>query len=280
MFDRNYYCLVAGLKEYSLDADTKGFDPRAIVGEILEEVSARDARCVRLLYGYYDCENLVNFRKGRAAHNPLGNFSREEIEQQTKEPDRLPGRMAVVVRAYASVVDEDADAEDAAVDTDRSFENALFAAYYEECARSKSRFLREWSAFDRTLRNVSAAAVARALGRSAEGVVVGGGETAQQLRRSSSADFGLRGEVAWLDALVAAVNDEENLVEKERKIDLIRWAEADELSTFDYFDINALLAYLVKVNIVARWTRLDEAQGRRMFRRLIADLDGREMINK
>lgn len=24
MFDKNYYCLVAGLREYSLDADTKG----------------------------------------------------------------------------------------------------------------------------------------------------------------------------------------------------------------------------------------------------------------
>ena len=82
MFDKNYYCLVAGLREYSLDADTKGFNARAIIEEILEGVSARDARCVRLLYGYYDCENLVNFRKGRAAHNPLGNLSREEIEEQ------------------------------------------------------------------------------------------------------------------------------------------------------------------------------------------------------
>ena len=92
MFDKNYYCLVAGLREYSLDADTKGFNARAIIEEILEGVSARDARCVRLLYGYYDCENLVNFRKGRAAHNPLGNLSREEIEEQTKNPDRLPAR--------------------------------------------------------------------------------------------------------------------------------------------------------------------------------------------
>ena len=43
MFDKNYYCLVAGLREYSLDADTKGFDARAIIEEILEGVSARDA---------------------------------------------------------------------------------------------------------------------------------------------------------------------------------------------------------------------------------------------
>lgn len=279
MFDRNYYCLVASLKEYSLDADTKGFNARAIIDEILEEVSARDARCVRMLYAYYDCENLVNFRKGRTMHNPLGNFSREEIEQQTKNPDRLPARMATVVRSYSSIVDEDADADEVP-DTDRSFENALFEAYYQECARSKSRFLRQWAEFDRNLRNISAAVVARMINRSAEGSVVGSDEMSQQLKRSSAADFGLRGEVPYLEAVIAAVNDEGNLVEKEHKIDQIRWQQAEELSTFDYFNINALLAYLVKVNIVARWTRLDEKQGREMFRRLLKDLEGKEMINK
>lgn len=48
MFANEYYCLVAGLKVYSLDADTKGFDARAIVSEILEGVTAADAREVRL----------------------------------------------------------------------------------------------------------------------------------------------------------------------------------------------------------------------------------------
>ena len=80
MFTTNYYCLVAGLKEYSLDADTKGFDAKAIVGEILEGVDGADADAVRLLYGYYDCENIASLRAGRSAHNPLGNFTREELE--------------------------------------------------------------------------------------------------------------------------------------------------------------------------------------------------------
>ena len=45
MFTTNYYCLVAGLKEYSLDADTMGFDAKAIVGEILDGVDgARGAQ--------------------------------------------------------------------------------------------------------------------------------------------------------------------------------------------------------------------------------------------
>ena len=227
MFGSQYYCLVAGLREYTLDADTKGFDPASIVAE-------------------------------------------------TRTPRRLPRRIAAVLEAYADPEGEAAEE----VDVARRFEPALFAAYYEECARSSSRFLRAWSLFDRNLRNVAAALAARAAGRAPEEAVVGGGDVAEQLRRSSAADFGLRGELPYVDALIAAVNDETNLVEKERKIDLIRWNEAVELATFDYFDIDAILSYLVRVNIVARWTRLDPAQGRAMFERLVAELDGRQLIEK
>lgn len=276
MFATNYYSLVAGLREYALDADTKGFDAGAIVGEILDGVTAEDARQVRLLYGYYDCENIASLRAGRSAHNPLGNFTREELEEELKAPRRLPAAVARVLRAYADPEGEDAEE----VDTAQRFEAALFEAYYAACSRAGSRFLREWSEFDRNLRNVTAAVTARAAGRAIGEVTVGGGDVVEQLERSSAADFGLRGELPYIDGVIAAVNDEANLVEKEHKVDLIRWGEAVELATFDYFDIDAILSYLCRVNIVARWTQLDAARGREMFARLVAELDGKELINK
>ena len=148
MFATQYYCLVASLKEYALDADTKGFDARAIVSGILEEVNRGDAREVRLLYGYYDCENIAALRAGRSAHNPLGNFTREELEEEMKAPKRLPAAVGRVLRAYADPEGEDAET----VDTSRRFEKELFGAYYAACGKAGSRFLREWSAFDRNLR--------------------------------------------------------------------------------------------------------------------------------
>ena len=276
MSSRNYYSLVAGLREYALDADTKGFDAKGIVEEILDGVCASDASEVRLLYGYYDCENILALRAGRSAHNPLGNLSREELEQELKAPSRLPQGIARVVKAYADPEGEEAEE----VDTSRRFETTLFAAYYDACRRSRSRFLRAWSEFDRTLRNVMAALAARPASRPVEEVVVGGGDVAEQLQRSSAADFGLRGELPFIDSVIAAMNDEANLMEKERKIDLVRWEEASELATFDYFNINAILSYLVRISIVARWARLDAARGREMFNRLLAELDGKELINK
>ncbi len=214
MSGRNYYALVAGLKEYALDADTKGFDARAIVGAILDEVSDSDAREVRLLYGYYDCENLAALRAGRKPRNPLGNLAPDELEEELRHPVRLPRRVADVVRAYGDPEGEEAEERDMNV----RFEAALFEAYYAECARSSSRFLREWSLFDRNLRNIAAAVGARAAGRATDEAVVGGGDVAAQLRRSSAADFGLRGELPCVDAVIAAVNEEANLLEKEHKI--------------------------------------------------------------
>ena len=276
MFANNYYALVAGLKEYTLDAENKGFDAKEIVEEILEVVSKGDATAVKMLYAYYDCENLINLRNGSSAHNALGNLSREEIEAEMANPTRLPHRIANVIRAYANPEGEEAES----VDVGKRFEKSLFEAYYEECAGSKCRFLREWSSFDRTMRNITAAAVARSQSRPIEEVTIGEGDVVEQLQRSSAADFGLRGEYAFVDGVIAAVNDEQNLLEKERKIDLIRWNEAGELVTFDYFDINAVMAYLVKVNMVARWSVLDVRHGREMFERLLAELDGKDLINK
>lgn len=276
MFESNYYCLVAGLREYSLDGGTKGFDPRAILDEILRELTPRDLRAVRLLYGYYDCKNLIALRTGSSAHDPLGNFSRERLKEEAEHPRLLPPAIARVLRAYAHPEGEDAEE----VDTSRRFEQTLFEAYYALCAASPSRFLREWSDFDRTLRNVAAAVTARATGRPAEEGIIGDDDIAEQLRRSSAADFGLRGELTYIDAVIAAVNDEGNLLEKEHKIDRIRWQQAIDLAAGDYFNVNAILSYLVRINIVARWTQLDEARGRAMLEQLLRELDGKELINK
>lgn len=274
MFEKNYYCLVAGLREYALDSDTKGFDAREIIAEILEEVSSGDAEAVRLLYGYYDCENIIALRAGRSAYNPLGNIPAEELEQELASPKALPKAMTQVLKDYAATESEETEG----VDLSLGFERALLTAYYEECARSKSRFVRQWAEFDRTLRNVTAAAVARSMDRRVDSVTVGKGDVVAQLQRSSAADFGLRGELTYVDAVLAAVNDEQNMIEKEHKIDLIRWEHAGELASSDYFNINAILSYLVKINIVARWSQLDPKRGRAMLDRIMAELDSKELI--
>ena len=46
MFEKNYYCLVAGLREYALDSDTKGFNAREIIAEILEASESNETTII------------------------------------------------------------------------------------------------------------------------------------------------------------------------------------------------------------------------------------------
>lgn len=279
MFSTEYYYLVAGLREWTLESDTKGFNVREIVDEIIAELTKRDREAVNLLYAYYDCENIIAYRAKRERHNELGNLSREQVAQMFAERDysSLSANVAKVVKYFNASDDEERDEDNVINDT---FEHALFEAYYRDLAESKCSFLKAWGEFDRNLRNISAALAAREAGRAVADVVVGGGEVVEQLKGSSAADFGLRGELQYIDAVISAVSDEKNIVEKERKIDKVREEQAWDIASFDFFNINFILSYLVRVNIIARWMLLLPEAGREMLNRLMRDLDAKELVKK
>ena len=279
MFSTEYYYLVAGLREWTLESDTKGFNVREIVDEILAELTKRDREAVKLLYAYYDCENIIAYRSERERHNELGNLSRQQIEDMLRERSYgyLSANVAKVVKYFNETDDEERDEDYVINDT---FEHALFDAYYRDLAESKCSFLKAWGEFDRNLRNISAALAAREAGRAVADVVVGGGEVVEQLKGSSAADFGLRGELQYIDAVISAVSDEKNIVEKERKIDKVREEQAWDIASFDFFNINCILSYLVRVNIIARWMLLLPEAGREMLNRLMRDLDAKELVKK
>jgi len=262
-----YYTLIAGLREYApAEAAPRGFDAPAIVGEVRDTLTEHDRRYLTLFYRYYDIQNIVGLLAGRVHFSALGNLTREELEEELKTPSRLPDYIYRIVAAHSNPDDPEYDDEERV----GSIEKALYAAYYDECARSRCRFIREWYEFDRNLRNVSAAYTARRLGRPVAPEIVGEGFVADTLRRSSAADFGLGGELDYIDRVMAAVREDGNLIEKERVIDMLRWEMSDELTVFDYFNINAVLAYLAKVNIIYRWAALDPRTGEEMFQRLLA----------
>ena len=274
MFSNQYYTLVAGLREWALDADTKGFDSRAIIDAVAEELSAGDAKAVKLLYTYYDIENLLTLRRGGSRVVSLGNLSAEQLTEEMEHPEQLPQFAQKLILAYARPEDTEWDDVDKSV----AFEKAMFEAYYNECAHSSSGFLREWAAFDKALRNVSAAVTARRLDMPVAEVLVGDDEIVQGLTKSSAADFGLKGELPWIDSLLSALGEDVDMLDKEHRIDLIRWEMSEELTAFDYFNIDAVLAYLVRINLVDRWSRLDGARGKEMYQRLVSALSARDKI--
>ena len=52
------------------------------------------------------------------------------------------------------------------------------------------------------------------------------------------------------------------------------------MTSFDYFNLNTLLAYLAKANIIQRWTVLDRKQGEAMLNRLLAELSDKSILQR
>jgi len=69
-------------------------------------------------------------------------------------------------------------------------------------------------------------------------------------------------------------------VEREQKTDMLRWEKATELTTFHYFDIDVILAFLLKASLVARWAKLDKETGTRLFRELVEEVKGTYKADK
>lgn len=271
---KQYYYLVAGLTEYSMDTDKKGFDAKLIREQICEQLSEKDRGLVQLLYTYYDIENIVNIKEGRSKFNSLGNFSREKLEQEMISAEYLPEFIVEVLASYKNPESKDFEGEDKNV----ALKKSLYTAYYTACMQSKSKFVRDWSEFDLNLRNVCAAFTARRSEMDLSGVIIGDNYVSQSIKRSSAADFGLRGELDYLDKVLNAVSNDQHLVEKEKQIDLLRWDYSQGMVGFDYFSVNSVLSYLIKINIIQRWKDLDPTIGQDVFKQLIGKLINKELI--
>ena len=135
--------------------------------------------------------------------------------------------------------------------------DSLDAPFYEEALHGGNRFLREYFRFDLNLRNAKVRYLNRQLARDAEQDVLG-------------IDGGEFEEASKVDAVLQGTD----LIAREKGLDDLTWAKVDALSTFHYFDLTAVLAYVAKLHIADRWLALDEARGRELFRKLVDEVRG------
>ena len=148
----------------------------------------------------------------------------------------------------------------------------LDADFYAAALRHRNRFLREYFRFDLNLRNAKVRYLNAQLGREPDmDVMTGEDPEAEDVDidgfRFTGGEFE---EALKVDNILA----DKDLVSREKGLDDLLWDKIDGLSTFHYFDIEAVLAYIAKLHIVTRWLNLDEEVGRDVFRRLLKDVRG------
>ena len=147
-------------------------------------------------------------------------------------------------------------------------EENLNAGFYGKALTHKDSFIREYFRFDLNVRNAKVKYLNKALGRDAEkDVLLFGEDTPQAVLDAAAEEFE---EAADLETIL----NTGDILSRERGIDDLMWEKIDSLTTFNYFDIDAILGFITKLNIVARWYRLDEHTGREMFKKLVDEVRG------
>ena len=130
--------------------------------------------------------------------------------------------------------------------------------FYKRALAHKNRFVREWFAFDLDLRNAVVAYLNDSLGREK-------GQDQILLKGREKVPFPER---AQADTILHGTD----ILDRERGLDELRWQKIDEITLWDYFNIDVILAFVCKLKIIDRWLQLDPASGRALFRKLVEDI--------
>lgn len=264
MFRRNYYYLVAGLPDIVLDQKKLSASISDFREEMKYHVHPDDFSLIELFFLPFDNINLLNLlQKNNKPFSQMGNYSQSQLEQEIKEPAILPSYLQKFIFAFK---------DDKAIFQGYSWENQLTWLYYNYVSEVRNDFIRSWFEFNLHVNNILAAFNVRKFKLSKETVYIGDNFITEALKRSSLKDFGLSNDFEYMDKLLD-IDDNGNSMEKEKAVDMLKWARLDELNTFNYFTIEVLIAFIIKLFMVDRWIKLDPETGKKMFKQIINDLE-------
>lgn len=265
-----YYYLVSGLPDLSLEDGRLSYTVESFKSEILPELSPADRKLVELFYLKYDNENLLKLLKDKdAAVDPRGNFTADELTMliaAVREGDEAADKkFPDYFYSFLSEYFQNGQ--------DESFrpEDVLTAAYYDYGMKCPNRFIAAWFGFNLNVNNILTAFLLRKYHREIPASVIGKTDVSRAVRRSNARDFGLGGELDYFEQLVR-ISETEDLVERERKTDLLKWNWMEDASFFDYFTVERFFVFLLRLELIERWISLDKEKGYELFRRMIRTL--------
>ena len=267
----NYYCLIAGLPDIQPEDNKTTLSLIELKNDLMEQLSDDDVELLKLLFAKFDNDNWLKFIENKDADlHPLGNLKADDLGhllalmiefENPKDSSLLP----YIHTFYSTYNDEKFRLED------MSNEDYLSGLYYEYAMKCKNDFLKAWFGFNLNINNILTAVTCRKHGFDQRNFVLGNNEISQAIRTSNARDFGLSGMIDYLDQ-VLHISEESDLLEREKKIDALKWNWLEENTFFNYFSIEKILAFVLKSEMIERWKPLSAEKGTLIFRELIVGM--------
>ena len=271
----NYYCYIAGLPDIQIDNQKSIPAQEEILDELKQILSKGDMALLDLLRLKYDNDNLLKFLANHDAElNPLGKLTSQDwaelIELIDNSDERNPAcdarLLKYVLEFYTTIRNEQSEEK---IDFAEDFLAALYYKYGMQC---KNKFVADWFEFNLNINNILTALTCRKYGWDIKSAIVGDNVVAETIRNSVSArDFNLKAEIDYFDALVS-ISETANLLDREHRIDALKWNWLEENTFFSSFSIEKVLSFWLRCELMHRWDNLSMEEGAEIFRQMINDL--------
>ena len=263
-----YYALISGLPDLAFEDAKTAFTVADFKQQLNEILSSSDKKLVDDLFLRYDNDNLLAFLRNKdAVFNTKGIFSHEEITDMVQEIMEVENPLNKKIPSYFKIFVPNFIAG-GNPPFGGFWEDQLASLYYDYLGHSKNTFIRRWAELNLNINNVMIALTCRRNETAFTSYIVGDNEVAENLRNSNARDFGLTDIFEHFDQL-RRIDEETDLMEKERKIERLRWKWIDETNFFNYFTIEQIIGYLFKLQMLERWIVMSEESGKQIFEDII-----------
>jgi hypothetical protein len=280
---RNYYYLIAGLPDLTIDQGKLQFGSLEFREYLQTELHKKDYQLIEWLFLPNDNENLLNIlNKKEAEWNIKGIYTKEELELAITEvvaPDKIIMDEKSGVKPYITEFLNSYFGENRLMPSLKT-ENELSFLYFADALKVKNDFLKSWFEFEINLKNLLIFNTARKFNVSYENELIGETQLTQSLKHKTSHDSGDVAEYQYFDR-INQISENTDIATREKAIDQLRWTFLDEMNISNYFSIEVVISYMIKLMIIERWLKLDPKTGEELFRRLLGDLQtGYEFPNE
>lgn len=255
----NYYFLGSLLPDLQIGIPPE-IDFQQLTFLLHTNLTKSDYEKVRVIRRYYDIQNIRSFwREEQLSYR--GNHDEVALEEALLTQSALPSYVFEFTQKYDST-------------KDRLHHFAyLLAAYFKTEIEHADGFLLDYLTFQRELRLVLTALRSKRLGR----------DVMVELQYEDVDDDLVRQIIAQKDAKdyepperfseLKPLFDEhsEQPLELHKALVEFQFQKVDELLGIDFFTINRILAYMVKLIFVEKWLELDKKKGMQLVDTIVKD---------
>lgn len=282
-----YFYLIAGLPDVALEDSKISYSVEEFNEEIYPYLSKKDKKIIDIYFLKYDNENVLNLLKDDSYPiNDRGLFSAQEllhyisiIKEAIQDEEIIKIKEKDFPSYLVRFISDYYLEENEAKKTDVYLEDYLSVLYYNYAMSCKNKFVASWYEFNLNLKNILIALSGRRYKMDVTTNILGENSIAKALRTSTVRDFGLSEEFEYVEELLK-VDEMNQLTDREKRIDELRWLWMEDATLTDYFTIERLLVFLIKIDTIERWNLLDKEKGSHLFRGIIDTLKNEVQIPK